>query len=266
MTMLGAIIGDIIGSRFEKNNYKSTDFELFTQASKFTDDTVLTIAIADALLTGRDYAASVKHYARRYPLAGYGGTFKKWMVGIISGPYNSWGNGSAMRVSPIGYAFDTESDILEEAGKSAAITHNHPEGIRGAQAIALGVYLARTGHPKEEIKAAIVQAFGYDLDRKIDDIRPGYAFDVSCQGSVPEAIIAFLESTDFESTIRLAISLGGDSDTIACMAGALAEAYYGQIPAALQAEARRRLPRDFVRILDTFSAHYCLPGGGHAIT
>ncbi len=254
--MLGAIIGDIIGSRFEKHNHKSKDFELFTSTSKFTDDTVLTIAIANALLKNGDYAENIKKYALRYPFAGYGDTFKKWMFGLINGPYNSWGNGSAMRVSPIGYAFPDIITTLEEAEKSASITHNHSEGIKGAQAIALAVYLARTGNTKQEIKEGIVKGFMYDLDRKIDNIRPIYEFDISCQGSVPEAIIAFLESSSFEDAIRNAISIGGDSDTIACMTGSIAEAYYQEIPMEIKQEAMKRLPKKLITTIERFTEKY----------
>ena len=254
--MIGAIIGDIIGSRFEKANLKEKDFPLFTSASRFTDDTVLTLAIADAILYGGGYAQAVQSFGRRYPLAGYGGTFRKWLDGTIQGPYNSWGNGSAMRVSPVAYAFETAEEVLSEAEKSAAITHNHPEGIKGAQAVAMAIFLARKGKRKSEIKAYIIENFGYDLDRSIADIRPTYEFDVSCQGSVPEAIIAFLESTDVEDAIRTAISIGGDSDTIACMAGAIAEAFYGEIPPEIEAKARERLPEKLLRVLDEFKRVY----------
>ena len=254
--MKGAIIGDIIGSRFERKNIKSKEFALFSNKSRFTDDTVLTIAIADAILNDKPYEQAVLDYARRYPRAGYGGTFKKWMLGFIKGPYNSWGNGSAMRVSPVGYAFNSKEEVLTEAEKSAAITHNHPEGIKGAQAIALGIFLARHDHSKSAIKEAIVQHTGYNLNRRIDDIRDEYTFDVSCQGSVPEAILAFLESTDFEDAIRIAISIGGDSDTIACMAGGLAEAYYKAIPESIETAALDRLPTEFVHVLKKFQAKY----------
>jgi len=202
--MIGAVIGDIIGSRFEKNNIKSKDFELFTKKSRYTDDTVLTIAIADCILNSKDYEKTVKKYGRNYPFAGYGGTFKKWLAGIIRGPYNSWGNGSAMRVSPIGFAFNDEKKVLDEAKKSAEITHNHEEGIKGAQAIAMCVFLARKSKTKKEIKKYVEYKFGYDLNQTIEEIRPNYKFDVSCQGSVPESIIAFMESTDFEDAIRTA--------------------------------------------------------------
>ena len=254
--MVGAVIGDIIGSRLEKNNIKNKDFELFTKQSRYTDDTVLTIAIADCLLNSKDYAKTVKKYGRNYPFAGYGGTFKKWLVGIIRGPYNSWGNGSAMRVSPIGFAFNDEEKILEEAKKSAEITHNHEEGIKGAQAIAISIFLARKGKSKKEIKKYIEERFGYDLNRTIDEIRPNYEFDVSCQGSVPESIIAFLESENFEDAIRTAISIGGDSDTIASMTGAISEAYYKTIPKELIEKMNEYLPKDFRKIIHEFKKKY----------
>lgn len=256
--MIGAIIGDIVGSRFEKNNIKSKDFDLFTKESRYTDDTVLTIGIADSLLNSKDYEKTVKRYGRKYPFAGYGGTFKKWLAGIISGPYNSWGNGSAMRVSPIGFAFKTEEKILEEAKKSAEITHNHEEGIKGAQAIAMAVFLARKKKSKQEIKRYIEDKFSYDLDRTIDEIRPNYSFDVSCQGSVTESIIAFLESENFEDAIRTAISIGGDSDTIASMTGAISEAYYNNIPTAFIDKMNEYLPSDFKIIIERFKKEYRL--------
>ena len=254
--MIGAIIGDVIGSRFEKNNIKHKDFELFTSQCSFTDDTVLTVAIADCILNSKDYSSTVKEYGRAFPFAGYGGTFKKWLAGIINGPYNSWGNGSAMRVSSIGFAFNDEKTILAEAKKSAAITHNHEEGIKGAQAIAMAVFLARTGSSKQEIKKYIESKFDYDLNRTIDDIRPIYEFDVSCQGSVPESIIAFLESENFEDAIRIAISIGGDSDTIACMAGAVAEAYYKSIPEEMINKVNEFLPEKFKSIIEDFKQKY----------
>ena len=254
--MKGAIIGDIIGSRFERNNHKSKTFDLFNSDSRFTDDSVLTIAVANALLEGTSYEHNIKHFARQYPFAGYGGTFRKWMAGQINGPYNSWGNGSGMRVSPVAYTFDNLEEVLTEAQKSAAITHNHPEGIKGAKAIALATFLARKGHDKAAMKKAIVNECAYDLDRKLEEIRPHYKFDVSCQGSVPEAIIAFLESDSFEDAIRNAVSIGGDTDTIACMAGAIAEAYYKNIPADIELQAMERLPKSFreivIRFYDTY--------------
>lgn len=254
--MLGAIAGDIIGSIYEGSPIKTTDFPLFGPHSRFTDDTVLTIATAEALLNGLDYAAVYRAYGRRYPDAGYGGSFIHWIFADQAGPYQSWGNGSAMRVSPIGWAFDTPDEVLAEAERSAAVTHNHPEGLKGAQATALAVYLARTGHDKAALKQEIERRFGYNLSRSLAEIRPGYRFDVSCQGSVPEAIIAFLEATDVEQAIRLAISLGGDSDTLACLAGAIAEAYFGPVPAGMAAEVQRRLPADLLAVVEAFSGRY----------
>lgn len=251
-SMKGAIIGDIIGSRFEKNNVRAKDFDLFTDESRFTDDTVLTVAVAAAIMEGVSYERSIQIFALKYPKAGYGKSFKKWFGMLKTEPYNSWGNGSAMRASAVGYAFNTREKVLEEARKSAEVTHNHPEGIKGAQAIALGVFLAKHGATKTEIKNEIVKTCGYDLDRTLDEIRPTYKFDVSCQGSVPEAIIAFLESTDFEDAIRNAISIGGDSDTIACMAGAIAEAFYKDIPFGMYVESMGRLTEELRDVVKEF--------------
>jgi ADP-ribosylglycohydrolase len=228
--IIGAIAGDIIGSSYEFNNVKSLDFELFPKGTYFTDDSVLTVATMDVLLNQTGYTETYQYYGEVYPHRGYGERFKSWIYSDKPEPYNSWGNGSAMRVSPIGWYCNTIDDVLTEAKKSAEVTHNHIEGIKGAQAVASAVYLARSGKKKEEIKRFITDTFAYDLDRTIDEIRPAYTFDVSCQGSVPEAIIAFLESTDFENAIRLAVSIGGDSDTIASITGGIAEAYYKTIP------------------------------------
>ena len=195
--MIGAIAGDIIGSVYERHRIKTKDFPLFPAGSRFTDDTVLTVALADAILTGRDYTMLMKDYYRRYPQAGYGGMFRQWALQRDSTPYDSFGNGAAMRISPAGFAFTTMEEVLEKAGHFTACTHNHPEGIRGAQATAAAIFLARTGHSKKEIRVFIESTFAYDLSRTIDEIRPSYRFDVSCQGSVPEAIIAFLESEDY---------------------------------------------------------------------
>lgn len=254
--MIGAIAGDIIGSAFEQYPIKTTSFPLFTKSSRFTDDTVLTIAIADALLNHLDYASVLKAYGRRYPGAGYGMSFFHWMQAPDSKPYNSWGNGSAMRVSAVGFAFDTAHNVLREAENTAAVTHNHPEGIKGAQATALAIFLARHGSSKEEIRKEIIDRFKYNLDRALNDIRPRYFFDVSCQGSVPESIIAFLESKNYEDAVRLAVSLGGDSDTMGCIAGGIAHAYYGEIPAAIIAQVKQRLPQEFLAILDQFNSKY----------
>ncbi len=254
--MIGAIAGDVIGSVFEQYAIKSTQFELFSRHSKYTDDTVLTVAIADAIMRDVDYATSLKTFGMRYPNAGYGGSFFRWIFSSDMKPYNSWGNGSAMRVSPVGFAFTSIEDVLKEAKKSAEVTHNHPEGIKGAQAVSLAIFLARSGKNKAAIKAEISHRFGYFLDRRLDDIRPHYSFDVSCQGSVPESIIAFLEGENFEDTIRKGISLGGDSDTIACIAGGIAQAFYQDIPQEITSNVRKRLPESFLDIIDEFSARY----------
>jgi ADP-ribosylglycohydrolase len=254
--MLGAIIGDIIGSVYEQNPVKTKDFPLFNPRSRFTDDTVLTVAVADAIMTGQPYREALMVWGRRYPDAGYGGSFLRWLATRDPHPYNSWGNGAAMRVSPVGYAFTTETEVIREAKKSALISHNHPEGIRGAQATALTVFLARHKQSKAKIRSRIAHQFGYDLDRTIEDIRPGYHFDISCQGTVPEAIIAFIEATSYEDAIRNAVSLGGDSDTLACIAGGIAEAYYAYIPPCLIDDARAVLPPDLLRIIDSFYRQY----------
>jgi len=257
--MLGAIAGDVVGSAFEARNIKTTEFELFSEYSSFTDDTVLTTATAFAIMSDGDYGAAYKIFGRMYPLAGYGLDFGSWLARDDAEPYNSWGNGSAMRVSPVGFAFDTEQEVLREAQRSAECTHDHPEGIKGAQAVALAVFLARQGAEKALIRREIASRFAYDLDRTVAQIRPGYEFDVSCQGSVPEAIIAFLEADSFEHSLRLAVSLGGDSDTQACIAGAIAQAWYGEMPEELVEEVRRRLPRDLLEIVDEFCGKYGVP-------
>jgi len=244
--MLGAIFGDIVGSVYERNNVKTTNFQLITRYSRSTDDSVLTLAVAKALMetwkiwsdtsmdsskkdlvTFEALTANIQSMGRRYPNAGYGGTFRKWLCQNTPQPYGSWGNGSAMRVSPVGWLCNTPNDVLKLAALTASVTHNSTEGINGAQAIASCVFMARSGKDKTEIRQACIDLFGYDLSRTLDEIRPSYSFDVSCQGSVPEAIIAFYESEGYEDAIRKAVSLGGDSDTIACMTGAIAEAYYG---------------------------------------
>ena len=250
--MLGAMIGDIVGSVYEWHNIKTEDFNFFKSDCFFTDDTVLTAATAKALMAGISYVEAYQDFAQRYPGRGYGGCFLKWIYADNPKPYNSWGNGSAMRVSPVGFAFDTLEEVLAEAERSAAVTHNHPEGIKGAQATALAVLLARQGAAKEDIRREITIRFGYDLDRTLDEIRPDYSFDVSCQGSVPEAIIAFLASTSYEDAVRKAISLGGDSDTIACITGGIAEAFYGGVPEDIAKEGRTFLPDEFLEIIDEF--------------
>lgn len=257
MLLLGAIAGDVIGSVYEKHNVRTTEFPLFSHKSHFTDDSIMTVAVANKLLKNRgSYVKEMQYFGRRYPLAGYGPDFKKWISSDKPQPYGSYGNGSAMRVSPIGYAFNDLNMVLNEAERSAKISHNHPEGIKGAKAVASAVFLARTGSSKEDIRQYITQTFNYNLCRTIDEIRANYNFDISCQGSVPEAIISFLESSDFESSIRLAISIGGDSDTIACISGAIAEAFYKDIPESIKMEVTKRLPDEFLCILIEFTKLY----------
>ncbi len=254
--MFGAVCGDVIGSVFEREQVKTTDFFLFSHNSTFTDDTVLSVAVADCILRGRPYAEVFKEYGRKYPYAGYGGMFLQWIFSDSLLPYNSFGNGSAMRVSPVGFAFNTLEQVLEEAKKSAEVTHNHPEGIKGAQAVAAAIFLAGQGESKQDIKKYISNNFGYNLNRTLDDIRPGYRFDATCQGSVPEAIIAFLESRDYEDAVRKAVSLGGDSDTIACITGGIAQACYKTIPQHITDQVRALLDDDLLAVIDTFAAEY----------
>jgi ADP-ribosylglycohydrolase len=260
--MLGAIAGDVLGSVYEAQTTKDKDFRLFHELDRPTDDSILSAAVAEAILeaegapTLADYARVLRQYGRRYPDAGYGGSYRTWMNDARRGPYNSWGNGSAMRASAVGWAFGSEGEVLRQAELSAAPTHNHPEGIKGAQATALAVFLARSGATKDGIREAIAGRFGYDLSRNVDGIRPGYAFEVSCQASVPEAIIAFLDSTDFEDALRNAISLGGDADTQACIAGAVAEAYYGGVPPRVLAWILPRIEAGLLDTLSRFAARY----------
>ena len=260
--MYGAILGDMIGSPYEfDRGAKTKDFPLFSQGSRFTDDTVMTIAVADALLEvgeEADEAAvcaavvrAMQRWGRRYPRVGYGGLFRRWLASDEPEPYGSFGNGSAMRVAAAGWLYDTLARTREVARQTAIVTHNHAEGIKGAEATASAIFLSRGGKSKEEIKDYIVREFGYDLSRTLDEIRLFYAMDATCQGSVPEAILSFLESTDFEDTVRNAVSIGGDTDTVACIAGSIAEAFYG-VPEELKAECRRRLPQEMLAVLAAF--------------
>jgi ADP-ribosylglycohydrolase len=256
--MIGAIAGDIIGSVYESHSWKTTEFALFTANSTFTDDTVLTVAVADCIPNGKDYATTFKQYARKYPYAGFGGMFFSWVKSDSLEPYNSFGNGSAMRVSPVGFAFNTMEEVLAEAGRSAEVTHNHPEGIKGAQAIAVAIFLARKKEDKGEIRDFIERDLGYNLRRTLAQIRPHYHFDETCQGSVPQAIIAFLESDSYEDAVRKAVSLGGDSDTLACMAGGIAQAYYETIPDYIIEEVKNRLDPDLWEVVGQFITKYRL--------
>jgi ADP-ribosylglycohydrolase len=258
--MIGAIAGDVIGSVYEHHPIKTEDFPLFHPRCVFTDDTVLTVAVADAIITGRPYQESIREIGRRYPGSGYGESFYLWLHSEDPRPYNSWGNGSAMRVSPVGFAFDTMEEVLNEARKTAVISHNHPEGVKGAQATALAVFLARMGQSKNEIRDQISHRFAYDLDRTVEAIRPTYSFDISCQGTVPEAITAVLDSTSYEDAVRKAVSLGGVSDTLACIAGGIAEAFYGHVPDRIQARVREILPPDLLSVVDAFCPRY-MEGG-----
>lgn len=249
--MWGAIIGDVVGSLFERFNHKSKDFELFHALSHYTDDTVMTIATMDALLRNIPFEVAYKEWYRKYPKAGYGQRFREWGKDDSYEPLRSYGNGSAMRVSPVAYWKDSFEEIMEIAKQSTNVTHNHPEGVKGAQAVASAIFLARTNKSKEEIKKFIEETFDYDLSEPTDSIRKWYKFDVTCQGSVPQAIRCFYEATDFEDAIRLAISIGGDSDTIGCMTGSMAEAYY-PIEGKIKQETLNRLPREFVDVFQSF--------------
>ena len=261
--MYGAILGDIIGSPFEfDRGDKTKDFKLFSRRSHFTDDSVMTLAVGEALLkVGQDATvkeiedaviSSMQSWGRRYPHAGYGGYFRRWLTACHPEPYNSFGNGSAMRVSAVGWLYDSLENTRTVAKATANVTHNHLEGIKGAEATASAIFMARNGSSKEEIKKYIENEFHYDLNRTLDEIRPSYHMDETCQKTVPEAIIAFLEATDFEDAIRNAVSLGGDTDTLGAITGSIAEAYYG-IPEWLMTECRKRTNKDMRVVLDDFN-------------
>ncbi|MBR5954251.1 MAG: ADP-ribosylglycohydrolase family protein [Methanobrevibacter sp.] len=253
--IIGAISGDIIGSSREFRPIKTKDFRLFNGYSCFTDDTVMTIAIASWLIKDKDskdvLISEIKRFGIRYSNAGYGGMFKKWLSQDSPEAYGSWANGSAMRVSPVAWVADSLEETQKLAEMSAIVTHNHPEGIKGALATGDAIFLARTGSSKEEIKEHIEDNYDYDLSRKLDDIRPYYGFDVSCKGSVPESIICFLEACDFEDTIRNAVSLGGDADTQAAIAGSIASAYW-EVPSKIAARSIRRLDSNLLEVFIDF--------------
>ncbi|MCW5667493.1 MAG: ADP-ribosylglycohydrolase family protein [Piscinibacter sp.] len=240
--MLGAIAGDVLGSVYERANVKTKAFALFAPGSRCTDDSVLTVALAEALLSGADLAATLRAHHRRYPQAGFGPTFLAWVNAPPGSPApRSASNGAAMRIAPVGWAFERLDDVLRAAHDCTVLTHDHPDAVAGAQATASAVFLARHGATKAAIAAHVEAAFGYDLSVPLDRVRPDYAFDLSCAGTVPHAIRAFLESTDVEDALRNAISIGGDSDTLACIAGAVAEAFYGGVPAHLAGPAWQAL-------------------------
>ena len=258
--MYGAILGDIIGSPYEfDQGNKTKTFPLFSEKSEFTDDSVMTIAVAEATMdllaeahgAHSKMIASMKKYGRMFPRAGYGSMFRRWLQWDEPQPYGSYGNGSAMRVSSVAWLFDELESVRAVARVSAEVSHNHPEGIKGAEATATAIFLARTGSSKAEIKTYIVENFGYDLSRTCDEIRPSYYHVESCQETVPEAITAFLEGESFEDVIRTAVSLGGDCDTLTCIAGAIAEGFYG-VPEDLKQECRNRLPDELRVVLDRF--------------
>jgi len=253
MKCIGGITGDIIGSIYEWNNIKTIEFQLFGNDVDFTDDSVLTLATMDAITKEIPYGKNYYDFATKYTGRGYGGGFTSWLYNADMKSYNSWGNGSAMRVSPVGWAFNTLETVLHESLRSAQVTHNHPEGIKGAQATASAIFLARTGKSKEYIKDYVENTFGYDLHRTCDEIRPTYEFRAGCQETVPEAIISFIDSTDFESSIRLAISLGGDSDTLACITGSIAEAFYGDIPTNIVNDVLKILPNELIDVIQKFN-------------
>lgn len=259
--MYGAILGDIIGSPYEFDmGNKTKDFPLFSTESHFTDDTVMTIAVAEALMDApnvdeiirRRLIATMQKYGKQYPHAGYGGMFRRWLRAKDPQPYGSYGNGSAMRVSSVAWLYNDIDTVRRLARLSAEVTHNHPEGIKGAEATALAIFLGRTGHSKAEIKTYIENEFHYDLSRTCDEIRPSYYHVESCQETVPEAITAFLEGESFEDVIRTAISLGGDCDTLTCIAGSIAEGFYG-VPTELKRECQNRIPTQFAEILSQIS-------------
>jgi ADP-ribosylglycohydrolase len=259
----GGIAGDIIGSRFEFFDSKKRqgedipyDFELFAEGCQFTDDTVLTVALANSFLKEEGWVKNAKNFALKYPTAGYGGMFVKWVQGISERPYNSYGNGSAMRVGAVGYASDNWDECMENAKKSAEITHNHPEGIKGAQAAAGAIYMAKTGATKEQIKSKIEKEFKYDLKRSYADIKKRYGFKVSCQESVPESIVCFLESKSWEDTVRKTVCLKGDTDTMACIAGNIAEAFYGKVSKDVIEKTKKYLTEEFIQIVEDFNDKY----------
>jgi len=255
--MIGALAGDIIGSVYEWDNIKTKDFELFSERCFFTDDSILTIALADTILTGRPYVENLKTFFHWYPDGGYGGSFQRWAQSANAAPYNSWGNGAAMRISPVGYAYADLKTVLHKAQEFTAITHNHPEGIKGGQATAAAIFLARSGESKTAIRDYIASTFQYDLSQHVDQIRPSYTFTESSQGTVPQALRAFLDSTDYEDAIRTAVSLGGDTDTLACITGGVAQAFYGGVPQTIQQQVYAILDERLGQITRTFMQRYC---------
>lgn len=264
--MLGAIFGDLVGGPYEGQNmlgqispHKTVNFSLFVPGCRPSDDTVMTVAVADAIVQGIPLVKSMQAWGRKYPNAGYGGSFLEWIRSTDPKPYGSWGNGSAMRVSPVAWALPLSESIervMELAGRSAEVTHNHPEGILGAQAVAAAIHLARLGKNPTELRVELQRLFPtYDLLRTVNEIRPDYGFDVSCQGSVPESIICALEASSVEEAVRLAVSLGGDADTQACIAGSIAEAMFG-FPPQLTVQVMARIPADMQTVVRAFTIRF----------
>ena len=253
--MLGAVAGDIVGSIYEHRTIKTKDFSLFGEGCTFTDDTVLSVAVADCLMHQGDFADFLRAYSRRYPDAGYGAMFREWVRDKDKGAYNSYGNGSAMRVGPIAYVAGSEDEALDLAARSSAVTHDHPDAVAGAQAVALVMWLARRGKKKGAIRKAVSQRFGYDLTPTVEQIRPGYGYDITAAGTVPPAIICALRATDFEDAVRNAVSLGGDADTLACIAGGIAEILYG-IPAPMARKTLGYLDGELERTVRKFRKRY----------
>lgn len=248
--VLGAVIGDIIGSSYEFKPTKDYNFELFNPFANFTDDTVLTMSVAKSIIEKSSYEGNLIKFYDSYPNKMYGPGFLSWIDSRIN--QNSFGNGAPMRISPIACYFNDSEVVLSETRKAVEMTHGHPEGIKGAQAIAMSIFMAKKGHTKNEIKDHIQSFFKYNLNFKINDIKNIYSFDATCQKTVPESIVCFLESTDFESSIRLAISLGGDSDTLACMTGAISAAYYKEIPEDIAKFCLEKLPDDYIELINCF--------------
>jgi len=257
--MLGAIAGDIIGSVYEGAPPREKDFELFHLYATYTDDTVLTVAVASAIMSEKDYAVALRSWGRSYPDAGYGPGFNKWLNDDDAGPYNSYGNGSAMRVAAVGWAFDGMDAVLREAQRSAEVTHNHPEGIKGAQATAAAIFGARSGWSKDRIAALLSDRFGYDCTGTIDELKKRGHTPVTCQHTMPIVAAAFLQSEDFEDCIRNAVALGGDVDTIAAIAGAIAEAHYGRVPDEIKLEVLSRLDDTLLAAVIAFATEYGVP-------
>lgn len=261
LSVIGAVIGDTIGSIYEFNPTKDYNFEMFDDRMEYTDDSIMTIAVADWILQGNrplnssDLIDSMQWWGHLFdkPMGDYGHMFRKWINSSSPKPYKSWGNGSAMRVSPVGMAFNSLEETLEAAQMSASVTHNHPEGIKGAQATAAAIYLARTGKSKDEIREYISKTFDYNLNMTCDEIRPDYEFDGSCQGTVPQSIVAFLDSKDFEDAIRLTVSLGGDADTMGSITGGIAAAFYKEIPDKILDFVVPKLPENFKHVIDDFA-------------